>query len=283
MTREILQQCLVSDESPLVLALRSRLYSWLAGKLVKKPEWKVTHSIFSGNTEISRSIDCLIQTPEGNFAYIIIDKTLRLDDATILERSIRSSQWGLNVVFTKDWLNSYKTSTRRYLLSEMEKHFVSPKKYDLAISHNDLILGSLFYIDVDTDSVKFLRRIRPCGASVYQSNLVECSLDDVLLSPKTGEWVAPGEHESFKVREKRKDQLDKRLAAKKALIEKQRACDFWVDAHGREIRSQELPLRADQLWGKCEICGDYTNDWWLYDPSGEACKCQKCSERNRAK
>lgn len=203
---------------------------------------------------------------------------LQAGDLAALENMIRENQWALNVVFTKVWLKFSDSNRRRLYLSEMEKRFISHRKYDLTVSHSEKVLGSLAYFDADSDSIVLLRRIRANSSSKYCCDVIECRLEDTLMLPTTGEFVEKGEHASYKKRKIRKERFDKKVADKKAEKEIRRPDDCWIDiVTGREIRSSEPVKSDDQRWGTCEICGDYTNYWWSFDDSNLICKCKKCS------
>lgn len=278
MTKTILQQCLLSTESPIVLAARKKLYDWLVKKLKAKPDWKVLQGVSVDKINAARNVDCIVQTPDDSFAYLIIDKSLQAGDLTALENMIRENQWALNVVFTKVWLRCSDRSRRHLYLSEMEKRFISHRKYDLTVSHSEKVLGSLTYFDADSDSIVLLRRIRAGSSSKYCCDVIECRLEDMLMSPTTGEFVGKSEDTSYKKRKIRKERFGKKVADKKAAKEIRRPDDCWIDiVTGREIRSSEPVKSDDQRWGTCEICGDYTNYWWSFDDNNLICKCKKCS------
>lgn len=287
MTKDVLQQCLVSTEPPIVLTARKKIYEWLVGKLRLKPDWRVLQGVSLGKENITRNIDCLVQTPNGGFAYFVIDKNFNVGDFTAIADMAYRNQWTLNAIFTKDWLRCSENNRRHLHLSETEKKLISQGMYDLTVSHSEKVLGSLVYFDSDADSIFFLRRIRESRPTKHFCDVVECRLEDMLMLPKTGELVAKGEYESFKKRKTRKEQFEKKVAKReeakrKAAKEIRKSDDLWINiVTGKEIRSSEPVKNDEQRWGTCEICGEYTNRWWSFNDEDLTCKCKKCSGGGR--
>lgn len=282
MAKKILQQCLISLESPTVLAVRRKLFDWFSEKIKKKPDWKVFQCVPAANSNLARNIDCILQSSKKSFAYIIIDQSFQAGDLTVLVNEVHENEWALNVVFTKAWLKTLDGSSKKICLSDKERGFISRREYDLTVANTERILGSLFYFDAENDSMVFLRRIRSSSSSNHHCDKIECRLKDMLLLLKTGEFVAKGEPESLSKRKIRKEKYDKRMADKKVREEIRSRDDFWIDiATGKEIRRSEPVKNDDQRWGNCEICGDYTNYWWSFDEKNLTCKCKKCSGGGR--
>ncbi|WP_197186392.1 competence protein CoiA family protein [Brevibacillus agri] len=67
--------------------------------------------------------------------------------------------------------------------------------------------------------------------------------------------------EKNQVVEKRKDKTMERI-------------NSWNEDNRDRKSFSNTPNEA--RWGKCQICGKYTNDWWMFDGSTNTCKCNDC-------
>lgn len=292
---KVLKNCPYSKESPIILEARATLYDWLIQKTQHKSGWSIEVEVeIHENTK--KKIDCLVRTQTTCFAYIIIEKTLSLDDRECLNAFIRNNSWKLIVIFAME-MHKLSHIENSVALTTVERQYIFHSCYDYSSDESVDYLGSLFYLDGKDKDMLVTRRLERIHApQIFEGEYFKKPLNDALLSPQTGEFVLPGEHELLQ-KELEQAALEEKLQRDR--IEKKREQDL-RKAHellkqrplfnppNRPNKSNSLSIKKPSkikspAFLKCQYCGKVTNDWWFKDPETGTCKCQECSRRNRSK
>lgn len=305
-----LKDCPFSKESPAVLEIRAVLYDFLVKKASVKSGWGVDLEVeFDPENKIKKKIDCLLRAGEKKFAYIIFDRSFKPEYRDILEDWLWRNKCSCNAIFALDTLKFVEDSPDEILLSTTARHYISKKEYDeypLSTSEN---LGSLFFIDGKNRHLKIARRILPFHPpQIFSCEFRDEKLEKVLLSPATGEFVMPGEHEELKAQKKiEEEQIKRRLEEKQKQAEKlERIRREFLDRNGNETLeesssepqdnfdfSQKGPsevikieaVESRSVFGPdaltCVICNRITTNWWFKDPTTKTCKCYDCYDRKK--
>ncbi len=288
-----LLNCPFTQESPTVLEARAALYEWLLTKIHNKPGWSVDIEIPTDDPSMKKRVDCLIKSPSGVFAYIIFDKGVKLETRLELQSQIRRKGWHLNVLFAMDFFKpaNYPNSVS---LSTTERDFLTSTEFDLCDEISQERLSSLFYINGKTRQVKVIRRtslLHP--PQIFEGELFDEELQKVLIAPKTGELVLPGEYEKLqalkearRAQEKRdKESRERILQEHFAMMKKTETRSECAGSKALKQTVLEPPPEDNQqtqvALPVCLICHQPSSDWWYYDCITNTCKCQNCSERNK--
>ncbi|EKD81530.1 MAG: hypothetical protein ACD_39C01767G0005 [uncultured bacterium] len=288
-----LLNCPFTHESPTVLEARAALYEWLLTKVPSKPGWSVDVEIPTGDPSMKKRVDCLLKSQSKAFAYIIFDKSVKLGTRQELQDQICQKGWHLNVLFAMDFFKpaNYPNSV---LLSTTERDFLTMTEFDLFDEIGQESFGSLFYINGKTREIKVIRRASLMHSpQIFEGEIFDEELQKVLISPKTGELVLPGEYEKLqalkeakRAQEKRDNEHRERILQEQLAMMKK--TETRSERTGSEILKQTLleppPENHQQTQASlpvCLICHQPSSDWWYYDGITNTCKCQNCSDRNK--
>lgn len=288
-----LLNCPFTHESSTVLEARAALYEWLLTKIHGKPGWSVDVEIPIEDPSIKKRVDCLLKSQSGAFAYIILDKGVKLETRLELQHQVLRKGWHLNVLFAMDFFKpaNYPNSV---MLSTTERDFFARTEFDIYDDIDQERFGSLFYVNGKTREVKIIRRaclLHP--PQIFEGEIFDEALQKVLIAPKTGELVLPGEYEKLQAlkearraqEERDKERRERMFQERSAVMQKAATC---FERTGHEDLKQTLPepppannQRSQATLPICLICNQPSSDWWFYDGLTNTCKCQNCSERNK--
>lgn len=181
-----------------------------------------------------------------------------------LKAAIGKSSLPTNFVFHIDTLAHAKGHSDCIALSTTHRAFVASSKYgECYSSTGTLCLHFLDPKSVTLTTYRGLGRVHP--PQVYRGVRLVSKLADVRVSPRTGEFVHPGEVEAPK--QPRAQPLARELAP----AVRPRA----------DVRpsSQAVPLMAPEA--TCTLCGQITRDYWKYDERDKTCRCRECRKAGR--
>ncbi len=259
------QDCPYSAESPEILQARAALYEWLGGKFGDR----VTIERKLG--KLRRPIDCWVNGGAGGFAYSIIEGQMKPDDREALTDALSNSAASTHWVFLSAMLHADGDAPHRVLLTTTERHFLQRCAYDEIQESPWVSSGqSLHYLNPDTLQLTSYRGLVLTHAPQAFEGRTECHpLAAMLVSPRTGEFVHPGEHERLVQyrREKTEAERQRTLAAEEseqrlqALLGKR----IEVTAAVEEQPSQAAIPDPEAVVATCLYCGRETTDYWYLE------------------
>ena len=284
------QDCAYDRESPSLLEARAVLYHWLETK------WReqVTLEHQPHDHGLPRPIDCWVMRPTGAIAYWIVEGRMPAQARSELKQRFTDLHIQVHWVFVADLLRPDPDHPNNIYLSTTERDFLRPSDYDQVGMDSGLVGGqSLHYLNPNSQTLTTYRSLRCIHAPQgYRGQRVSHPLKEVLVSPKTGEFVHPGEHE--RLREWRTDQQ---------AVERQRQQDEKHRAGVPAPLPQSLstlppnvptPLMAPSLPASpkpattaatpvpvCEICGAATRDYWYHNKATNTCRCRVCARQGK--
>lgn len=314
-----LASCPSTHESPELIQARAVLYDWLCGKFGTE---RVAIEKRFENLEppLPRHIDCWVLTEAGtNLAYWISDKQMKPDDRLQLPTAISSVGGSLVMIFLVQTMQRNHTPNGILNLNTTEREFISLSEHDeIYPAAGDNVLGSLHYLNAEKETLTTFRAM--CRTEHPQQHTgmeITSSLASLELSPHTGNFVHPGEHESlilFRRKAEKQRLLDedkrRRDAERQHLInerearqhaERQKLWDMIgirrdgdATASFSFIRQSIKPVTPpismpppnsvyDDAEGTCEFCGQQTRDWIVYDGKTKSCQCRTCIDQNPKK
>ncbi len=288
-----LLNCPFTHESPIVLEARAALYEWLLTKIHNKPGWSVDVEIPTDDPSMKKRVDCLLKSQSRTFAYIIFDKGVKLETRMNLQSQIRQKGWHLNALFAMDFFKpaNYPNSV---MLSTTERDFLTITEFDLCDEIGRERYGSLFYINGKTRQVKIIRRAALMHPpQTFEGEIFDEELQKVLIAPKTGELVLPGEYEQLQaLKEARRAQEQRDKEHRERILQEHLAMMKKTETlsertGGKTLKQTVLeppPENNQQTQAAlpiCLICHQPSSDWWYYDGITNTCKCQNCSDRNK--
>lgn len=249
-----LSDCPLKHESPNILQARSLLYKWLKLKF----DDKVTIEKNFPESELPRPLDCYVEVSENQkFGYWILEKGIR--SRYPLEQSF--SQLNINVtwVFLSSMLKIDAEKLTSVHLSPTERDFAYSSDYNQIYSQCD---ESINYLNIDDGTVTTLRGLR-CVHLPQQykfSIQLKDNLENLLVSPKTGEIVYKNEHE--KLRE-HQEALESELQR----IEEERILELQ-----RREEQRKQPRRSENILLQQQIDAGYEHKSSEYVPSSDISK-----------
>jgi hypothetical protein len=133
---------------------------------------------------------------------------------------------------------------------------------------------------------------------IFKGHSLVSDLENVLVSPKNGEFVHSGEYEKLQKYEQQVKAIENSPNRHWERFAFQRNPDFVkqtiaVDDEKTSLklpneipskqRLEEIPPQNSLLskTGKCEFCGEITDDWWSYDGKTGLCKCRSCLKQGK--
>jgi hypothetical protein len=274
-----LGDCAYVEESLALRNARAVLYEWLVCKF----GGYVTIEKKIDTVPFPRPIDCWVEKDSKIFAYWIFDRGLRLEKRMQLLEGFQKQNVNVNYVFSSDMLSRVGSHTDSILLTTTEREFLRRSDYDLR--HGNTI----HYLDPENRKIITFREL--ClvhQPQVYSGHQLINDLEEILVSPKNGEFVHKGEHEQ--VRQHRKELAAIERRRKEAEIHNQyvssplrsqiQATTTTTHTPSDFDQSQESPESITSLFkeGVCVSCGKLTTDWfsyWVENGIG-MCKCNLC-------
>lgn len=189
--------CPYTNESAELLAARAVLYTWLIGK-----QWgAVSLEHKPDGADLPRGIDCWLETDAGCFAYWLIDGLMSPARREALRKALRSVDALVHWVFLRNVQRQAPGSRKGILLSTTEREFMKPSQYDLPVDSGKVQGGaSLHYLDPAAEALVTFRALHLVHhPQLYAGSRTANQMDDIRISPRTGEFVHPGEHERLSV------------------------------------------------------------------------------------
>jgi hypothetical protein len=290
-----LSDCPIQNESVEMLEARAVLYKWLGSKF----QTGVTIEKQVEGSQLPRPFDCWVEHKGRAFGYWLVEKRFPEEVRVYIESVPRRARAELVWVFMARMLRRLEQKPRHFLLSTTERNCIMRTQFEevYAIAGS----GSLHYLDADAASLTTLRACR-CVHSpqVYSGHELATPLGSLLISPRTGAFVHPGEYEKLKelgdkLQRGREQLLELRAQERERRNEEQRKrLEF---ERGRPLAYREAkpsqkgspqppvapaPIRyapSPERQGECEECGRITSDWWSYDGKTGKCKCNDCRRK----
>lgn len=290
-----LQNCPLQSESPEILAARAILYEWLDKKF---GDAVTLEKQLGSDLDLPRPVDCWVETEYGIFVYWIIEVQIKPAHREGLQHALAQSEATVHWVFLSKMLREDKQQPDQVHLTTTEREFMVRTKYDQIDQDFRSNFGcSLHYLDPAGERLTTFRNLhlvhRP---QVYAGHKEDHSLAEVLVSPRNGEFVHPGEYERLQAwkAEKAKAELE---------IEEQKQIAYspkkdWPEP-GQEYGEggQSLSDRAKlanlvqpgtyspgpvPTYPKeaiCELCGNVVTKWYVFNNVTKTCKCMDCYRR----
>jgi hypothetical protein len=211
-----LADCDYATESAILCNSRAILYEWLVGKFGDR----VTIEKKVDGEGRFRPIDCWVETDARIFAYWIFDSGLRSGKREILQSHLEKRGIQVTWVFAGKMLHTGPDHPDKLVLSTTEREFIRPSAYDKAygsdyiakvssrsldkiFGYRPIIKGSLHYLDSENRSLHTFRGLSLYHEpQVYKGHYLCSTLEELFVSPKTGEFVHNGEHDEFMEYEK---------------------------------------------------------------------------------
>jgi hypothetical protein len=284
-----LQGCSFGKESPKILVARAILYRWLQQK------YPGNVSIEKNFTDLNlpRPIDCWVRAKKKVFAYWIIDRKLRAETRGKLHSIFNKLRVGVQWVFLSDMLEHAQNHEGCISLSTTERDFLFRSKYDEIILGNSNwwkdVGQTIHYLDIKNEKFLSYRSLDLVHSpSIFSGIKKEHLLQEMMISPKNGEFVHPGEHEQLKLVKEEIERHRMKLKSEENQITKQ---SLFVPNQGTQAaasfrwkyREDDLKLeKKDKEKGICIYCGELTDNWWhIWSENGvRKCKCRDCRDRS---
>ena len=282
-----LLNCSYGYESPAVLNARAVLYRWLVSKFGEGV--RIEKDIDAGL--LPRHIDCWVETEKGNFAYWIIGSRMKPQKRDDIWAGFSKLKVSVNWIFVIDMLREDDFHSDSIHLTTTEREFACQTDFDEIRIANEFVTGnSLHYLDPTNETIITYRGLRIIHApQLYRGRKIENELASVLVSPVSGEFVHPGEHEQLELRRQEKIQLENEQRERESKITE-------FHEHLVSIKSlQEYSLspkvqpqheRQEQYLTRevkvvCILCGQITADYWYLNRADNTCKCRECYQQGR--
>lgn len=277
-----LDDCPLRNESAMILQARSLLYKWLQSKF---PD-KVTIEKKIEECSFPRPVDCYVQLDNGaKIVYWILEAGIR--NRSELLWSINESNIQVQWVFLHRLLKEDEKNTDEFYFSPTERDFFNQSDYMKVYNG-----PSIHYLNIETSDLKTLRGLY----LVHSSQKYKCKkvlngpLDEILISPKTGEFVYLGEYE--KLQEYRESQILRQLKMETPIKSKDdfsfMESEIGISEGSKEeltpIKQKSVPPRfkGGNILNEavpCEICGKITKEWSTFNCGTRTCECRECLQK----
>jgi len=272
--------CPLTNESQSVLKGRCILYRWLSQKYPGKVSLEKSIS----DIDLPRPLDCYIETDiKKRFAYWILESGFR-SHGKIKEQLIGKDVY-FQMVFLANMIRKGPEELSTLVLTPTERSFAYRSEYNQLYSETKD--AALTYLDLTNQYLHTFRGLfivhKPQIFS-YKKRLSE-QLDKVLISPKNGEFVYPGEYEKLKwIKNKgvtaqnntgtksHKNTIPKNKVVKQKSVIK--------NADRDESISNGNPLDYMTKAYPCKKCNKLTKDWVKLNLSTQTCICRNCINKS---
>ena len=303
--------CNKNSDSHELLSARALLYEYLKSKYGDglKIEIPLRHP------RIKKTIDCLATGSHGKVAYWIVEKNLReqlrWDIKENLEKEVDYIVW---VVL--DRLRKERDgSDNEFILSTTERSILTESIYDLDKNKFGFRVGeTIHYLDVKNEILRTYRNsILIHEPHTFNGIEKKSRLTELLIHPRTGEFVHPGEHDEYledirlkKEQEERQAELLKKeqeherevSRIRKLKISSEIADRNEENANGLLVTNRHEntdpdsddtndDIKSEALSGPfddretpvCVFCLVKTSEWWSYNGVDNTCKCNECAKK----
>lgn len=290
-----LQDCPLQYESPTLLAARAILYEWLNTKFGSA----VTLEKKLDGDLLSRPIDCWIDTRSAQIAYWLIETQIKPPEREILQLEFERLGVKINWVFLTSMLHEDQQITGRIHLTTTERELMQASDYDQIDQDFRREPGqSLHYLDPENENLITFRSLRLIHAPQLHAGRQEMHpMSEMLVSPKTGEFVHPGEFERLQawreatvqakkeweeVQRKRQEQetelLQRRLQYHEGIGSFSSLPSLTLDEWQPKPPSAKTTYSYPQE-AICELCGNAATEWYSFNNVTQTCKCMDCYRR----
>jgi hypothetical protein len=280
-----LQDCPLSHEAAIVLEARALLYEWLVGKF---KEEAVTLERKVENSLLPRPVDCWVHTESGDIAYWIIPSQVKPRQREALKQTFERKDIQINWLFLSDMLREEKDEPGDVHLTTTEREFMHQSEYNEFIDPdgNLQIGGSLHYLDPTQETLTTFRTLGIVHPpQLYGGRKLVDKLQEVLVHPKTGEFVHPGEHQYLQRAKEQREKIQKRLEELERRHREQ--MEYFTRFSNRPRRALEDDIASDRVRssipsatfdsqeGTCVICGQTKREWGFITHLGKRI-CKEC-------
>jgi hypothetical protein len=304
--------CTYGRESPVLLTARAVLYEWLVSKFGEK----VTVEKKVDETYFSRPVDCWVEKDNEALAYWILETAAPPQTRDALRDGFRRLAAVVHGVFLAQMLHEDEEMPNWVQLTTTEREFMRHTVYDDIVSQGVPGGQSLHYLDAETRTLTTFRGLQLVHAPhVFAGQKERHALSTMQVSPKTGEFVHPGEYERRKRYQQEQAHFAHRRweveAARTRRREPQRSTAGErqqgevagpalpeadepsppaeaVSAAGASSPAPDQPGSHDRVGDSavqreavCALCGNTTSNWWYFDPSHNTCKCYACYRQGK--
>jgi hypothetical protein len=310
------QDCPIASEPAELLNAREALYTWLVSKFGADAV-----AIEERIPGLPRPVDCWVMHDPKPFAYWIVERTLEPAGRQVLLDTFSQHEVNVHWVLLAALLKQDPEVVGQVTLSTTERDLLVSTPYDAPAHALGGTSGkSLHYLDADNNSLTTLRGLcawhPPAG---YEGVERSTALADLLVSPRTGEFVHPGEAEERRAYEERlriEAEEQRRVEERRQAWTLQQptgpALPLWqrepeaaqpvseeelrrgaeaihrdyelIDALRRRLES-EANARGEKENAppiyRCKICGQLTTDYWTYNNQAQTCECRTCLREGR--
>jgi len=261
--------CPLRNESESVLRGRIILYRWLS----KKYPGNVTLEKNISDIDLPRPLDCYIETNKGKkFAYWILESGFRSHG------KIKNQLFGQNVhmVFLSNMIRKGMSECPSLALTPTERSFAYRSEYNQLYSETKD--STLTYLDIATQYLYTYRGLflihKPQFFS-YKKRLSD-QLDNVLISPKNGEFVYPGEYEKLQLIKNKyvteQNNISTQGRKRKQFVRN----DSVKNDDDCDADFSNDPLGYMTKAYPCKKCKKLTKEWIKLDLSTQTCICREC-------
>ncbi len=304
--------CTYGRESPVLLTARAVLYDWLVTKFGEK----VTVEKKVDETYFSRPVDCWVEKDRRAMAYWILEAAAQPQTRDALRDGFRRLAVVVHWVFLAQMLHEDEEMPNRVHLTTTEREFMRHTVYDDIVSQGLPGGQSLHYLDAETRTLTTFRGLHLAHAPhLFAGHKERHALSTMQVSPKTGEFVHPGEYDRLKRYQQEQAHFANRRreaeAARTRGREPQRSTEgerqrsevagpalpevgvpsppaetlseagASSPAHDRPGSHDSVKDSAAQREAACALCGNTTSDWWYFDPIHNTCKCYACYRQGK--
>jgi len=272
--------CPLRNESEAVLRGRIMLYRWLS----KKYPGKVSLEKSISDIDLKRPLDCYIETDKGKkFAYWILDSGFRSHGK--IKKQFLGQDISFQIIFISNMIRKGPDDPSTLVLTPTERSFAYRSEYNqLYLSTID---SALTYLDLTTQYLHTFRGLfiihKPQIFS-YKKQLSE-PLDKILISPKNGEFVYPGEYEKLKLLKNKYVQKQNNISTEKNTINiKKNKLINHLSFNKNDNRNQSISTDNDLDYltktYPCKKCRKHTRKWVKLDLSTNTCICRNCISKS---
>jgi len=279
-----LENCTYMDESSALRNARAILYEWLRTKF----DGNVTIEKKIEKSTFPRSVDCWVETNSKVFAYWIFDRALKPEKRDQILNGFEALAVNVNFVFTFEMLRKAEADHERIHLTTTEREMMVHSDFGGNEDERFSCGMTLHYLDADNHGLLTYRGLHLVHQpQLFHGIATSTKLSDVLVSPRNGEFVHPGEYERRKKHLKEKDSLltrQRQLKNEKgwgapSITEAKCSSNYTLSQNRNTLRIPEIHnsvVPASDKKGTCIFCGTTTSDWWYYDDKTGQCKCNTC-------
>jgi hypothetical protein len=313
-----LRSCPYAHASPALLQARAVLYQWLAGKF--GAEATVEKNLDSA--DVPRPVDCWVEHKGQRFAYWVLGAAMKRSRREALSAAFAWLKITVHWVFLSTLLQEGDAAGLVHLTTT-ERDFCFRSVYDEPAGWS-LFPGTLHYLDAEQGMLTTYRGLHLFHEPQEHQGQKLCHpLAEMLVSPKTGEFVHPGEQERLEAHRREEAAQEKRRresrAAGRAARRAPRRVRPVAQPPPAPLETRQPPVTAappplpQETWPPpvvreaspppmpaveevepppvsplrkpvpCMYCGKVTDDWWYLDNSRNVCKCRACLREGKSR